>query len=96
MKKVLSFVGCALFVAAMAISCKNNQEAATDTLAEDTTVMNAVEEVATADQMSDADHQAMLDAQDRCRQRRELHQEHPERELRCLRRQRGVQGCYGG
>ncbi len=62
MKKVLSFVGCALFVAAMAISCKNNQEAATDTLAEDTTVMNAVEEVATADQMSDADHQAMLDA----------------------------------
>ena len=62
MKKVLSFVGCALFVAAMAISCKNNQEAATDTFAEDTTVMNAVEEVATADQMSDADHQAMLDA----------------------------------
>ena len=62
MKKVLSVVGCALFVAAMAISCKNNQEAATDTLAEDTTVMNAVEEVATADQMSDADHQAMLDA----------------------------------
>ncbi len=62
MKKVLSFVGCALFVAAMAISCKNNQEAATDTLAEDTTVMNAVEEVATADQMSEADHQAMLDA----------------------------------
>jgi hypothetical protein len=62
MKKVLSFVGCALFVAAMAISCKNNQEAATDTLVEDTTVMNAVEEVATADQMSEADHQAMLDA----------------------------------
>lgn len=61
MKKVLSFVGCALFVAAMAISCKSNQEA-TDTLVEDTTVMNAVEEVATADQMSEADHQAMLDA----------------------------------
>ena len=61
MKKVLSFVGCALFVAAMAISCKSNQEA-TDTLVEDTTVMNAVEEVATAAQMSEADHQAMLDA----------------------------------
>ena len=61
MKKVLSFVGCALFVAAMAISCKSNQEA-TDTLVEDTTVMDAVEEVATADQMSEADHQAMLDA----------------------------------
>ena len=62
MKKVLSFVGCALFVAAMAISCKNNQEAATDTLAEDTTVMNAVEEVAPIEEMSEADHQAMLDA----------------------------------
>ena len=61
MKKVLSFVGCALFVAAMAISCKSNQEA-TDTLVEDTTVMNAVEEVAAAEEMSEADHQAMLDA----------------------------------
>ena len=62
MKKVLSFVGCALFVAAMAISCKNNQEAATDSLVDDTTVMNAVEEVAPIEEMSEADHQAMLDA----------------------------------
>ena len=62
MKKVLSFIGCALFVAAMAVSCKNNQEAATDSLVDDTTVMNAVEEVAPIEEMSEADHQAMLDA----------------------------------
>ena len=63
MKKVLSFVGCALFVAAMTISCKNNQETATDTLAEDTILTEAVEEVAApVEAMSDADHQAMLDA----------------------------------
>ena len=62
MKKVLSFIGCALFVAAMAVSCKNNQEAATDSLVDDTTVMNAVEEVAPIEEMSQADHQAMLDA----------------------------------
>ena len=49
MKKVLSFVGCALFVAAMTVSCKNNQEATVDTLVEDTTVMDAVEEVAEID-----------------------------------------------
>ncbi len=49
MKKVLSFVGCALFVAAMTVSCKNNQEATVDTLVEDTTVMDAVEEVAEND-----------------------------------------------
>ena len=63
MKKVLSFVGCALFVAAMAISCKSNQEA-TDTLVEDTTVMNAVEEVAPVEAaaMSDAEHEAMINA----------------------------------
>ena len=62
MKKVLAFIGCALFVAAMAVSCKNNQEAATDSLVDDTTVMNAVEEVAPIEEMSEADHQAMLDA----------------------------------
>ena len=52
MKKVLSFVGCALFVAAMTVSCKNNQEATVDTLVEDTTVMDAVEEVAEIDTLT--------------------------------------------
>lgn len=64
MKKVLSFVGCALFVAAMTVSCGNNNQAAEDTLAEDTILTEAVEEVAPveATEMSEADHQAMLDA----------------------------------
>ena len=52
MKKVLSSVGCALFVAAMTVSCKNNQEATVDTLVEDTTVMDAVEEVAEIDTLT--------------------------------------------
>ena len=52
MKKVLSFVGCALFVAAMTVSCKNNQEATVDTLVEDTTVIDAVEEVAEIDTLT--------------------------------------------
>lgn len=66
MKKVLSFVGCALFVAAMTISCghKNAEEAVDSTME---TVEQAVEETteaateATAT-MSDAEHAAMLDA----------------------------------
>ena len=60
MKKVLSFVGCALFVAAMTISCGNNKQEATDSIAEDSIVTEAVEEI--APEMSEADHQAMLDA----------------------------------
>lgn len=66
MKKVLSFIGCALFVAAMSVSCghKNAEEAV------DSTVEATVEEVATeaapveaaATSMSDAEHAAMLDA----------------------------------
>lgn len=60
MKKVLSFVGCALFVAAMTISCGNNNQEATDSIVDDTIVEEAVEEI--APEMSDADHQAMLDA----------------------------------
>lgn len=67
MKKVLSFVGAALFVAAMTVSCRNNNTEATDSVC-DSTVENAaccdeqaaqpVEAVA----MTDAEHQAMMDA----------------------------------
>ncbi len=42
MKKVLSFVGCALFVAAMTVSCGNNNTEATDTI--DSTAVEATEE----------------------------------------------------
>lgn len=63
MKKVLAFVGCAMFVAAMTVACGHKNAEAVDTTVEET-----VEEVATeaapveAAAMSDADHQAMLDA----------------------------------
>lgn len=60
MKKVLSFVGCALFVAAMTVSCGNKNQAAEDTLAEDTILTEAVEEVAPIE--SEADNSAMLAA----------------------------------
>ncbi|MCR5589456.1 MAG: hypothetical protein K6F72_07565 [Bacteroidales bacterium] len=63
MKKVLSFVGCALFVAAMTVSCKNNQEATADTLVEDTTVMNAVEEVAEVSEDTVAVEDAAVEAE---------------------------------
>lgn len=42
MKKVLSFVGCALFVAAMTVSCGNNNTEATDTI--DSTAVEVAEE----------------------------------------------------
>ena len=65
MKKVLSFVSCALFVAAMTVACghKTAEEAV------DSTCEATVEEAACCEQapveaatMSDAEHQAMLDA----------------------------------
>ena len=63
MKKVLSFVGCALFVAAMTVACghKTAEEAV------DSTVEATVEEAAEvapveAATMSDAEHDAMLNA----------------------------------
>ena len=64
MKKVLSFVGCALFVAAMAVSCNSKPaEEPVDSIVEEATEEVAAEatpvEAAT---MSDADHQAMLNA----------------------------------
>ncbi len=63
MKKVLSFVGAALFVAAMTVACGHKNAEVVDSTAEET-----IEEVATeataaeAVAMSDAEHQAMLDA----------------------------------
>ena len=61
MKKVLSFIGCALFVAAMTVACGHkNAEETTDSLPveEMTEQPAAVEAAATCD----ADHQAMLSA----------------------------------
>lgn len=62
MKKVLSFFGCALFVAAMTISCasKNAEEA----VVEDEAVVENAEEAAPAEAAAtcDMDRQAMLDA----------------------------------
>lgn len=63
MKKVLSFVGAALFVAAMTVACGHKNAEVVDSTAEET-----IEEVATeataaeAVAMSDAEHQAMLNA----------------------------------
>ena len=64
MKKVLSFVGCALFVAAMTVSCNSKPaEEPVDSIVEET-----IDEVAPeaapveAATISDADHQAMLSA----------------------------------
>ena len=65
MKKVLSFAGCAMFVAAMAISCGHKNAEVIDSIAEEPVVEEAVEEAQApveAATMSDADHQAMLDA----------------------------------
>ncbi|MBR1549372.1 MAG: hypothetical protein IJ634_01900 [Bacteroidales bacterium] len=67
MKKVFSFFGAALFVAAMTVSCGNNNTEATDSVCDSANVEAAcceqqaaqpVEAVA----MTDAEHQAMLDA----------------------------------
>ena len=67
MKKVLSFFGAALFVAAMSVSCGNNNTEATDSICDSANAEAAcceqqaaqpVEAVA----MTDAEHQAMMDA----------------------------------
>ena len=66
MKKVLSFIGCAMFVAAMAVSCgqktTENNDSVTDSAAECIATDEAVEQVAPAAEMTDAEHAAMLDA----------------------------------
>lgn len=49
MKKVMYFMGCALFVAAMAVACGNNEEkAAEDQPAENNTEVKNVEQAAPA------------------------------------------------
>lgn len=61
MKKVLSFISCAIFVAAMTVACGHkNQEEAVDSMIDSTIEENAVEQV--APEMSDAEHAAMIDA----------------------------------
>ena len=66
MKKVLSFVSCALFVAAMTVACNHKTaEQTVDSIAEEAT--EVVEEAAaaveaTATEMCDAEHAKMLDA----------------------------------
>jgi hypothetical protein len=66
MKKVLSFFGAALFVAAMTVSCGNNNTEATDSVCDSTTEAACCEQQAAqpveAAAMTDAEHQAMLDA----------------------------------
>ena len=59
MKKIISFLGCALFVAAMTVSCGNSNENA-DSTAVDSTNTEAVEEQATTatDQAATADNSA--------------------------------------
>lgn len=66
MKKVLSFFGAALFVAAMSVSCGNNNTEATDSICDSTEETTCCEQQAAqpveAVAMTDAEHQAMLDA----------------------------------
>ncbi len=67
MKKIYTFVGCALFIAAMSVSCGNNNAETADSIADTTPVENVIEEPAPeaeaqAPAMSEADHAAMLDA----------------------------------
>ncbi|MBR1850225.1 MAG: hypothetical protein IJ789_02510 [Bacteroidales bacterium] len=70
MKKVLFYIGCALFVASMTVACNNKKN--TEPV-DSTTCCEAVEEIATetectaapveaAATMSEAEHAAMLDA----------------------------------
>ena len=62
MKKVLSFIGCAMFVAAMTISCGHkNAEEATDSIM-DTTIEAVADDAVEAVAMDDAEHEAMLNA----------------------------------
>ena len=65
MKKVMSFIGCALFVAAMTVSCaQKNAEEATEPETENTeavaTEATSIETAAST--CNEADHQAMMTA----------------------------------
>ena len=62
MKKVLSFVGCALFVAAMTVACGHKTEAVVDSAVEETVEEATAPVEAAACTMSDAEHAKMLDA----------------------------------
>ena len=63
MKKVLSFVSCALFVAAMTVACGHKTaEEAVDSTVEATVEEAACCEATPAATMSDAEHEAMLNA----------------------------------
>lgn len=69
MKKVLFFVSCAAFVAAMTMSCKNNAPAeevmdsvVEEEIVEEEVVESSTEVVAASDAMSEAEHQAMINA----------------------------------
>jgi len=63
MKKVFAFIGAAMFVAAMTVACGHKTAEAVDSTVEEN-VEEAVQEVNTVEAatMSDAEHQAMLDA----------------------------------
>lgn len=66
MKKVLFYIGCAMFVASMTVACNNNKNTenvdsiAEETVEEATNECNA--EAVEATTMSDAEHAAMLNA----------------------------------
>ena len=61
MKKVISFLGCALFVAAMTVSCGNNNEN-TDSTAADSAVATVEEQAAPAEQTATVDNSARQQA----------------------------------
>lgn len=66
MKKVLFYIGCAMFVASMTVACNNNKNAEnTDSIVEETVEEATTEctaEAVEATTMSDAEHAAMLNA----------------------------------
>ena len=63
MKKVLTFVGCALFVAAMTVACGHkNAEVIDSTVEENVEEAACCEKTVEAASMSDAEHEAMLNA----------------------------------
>ena len=66
MKKVFSFVSCALFVAAMSVSCGNKTAEPADSVMDTAAVQEVINEPAAVETeapvMSDAEHAAMLDA----------------------------------
>ena len=62
MKKVLSFVGCALFVAAMTVACGHKNTEAVDSTVEENVEAACCEKTVEAATMCDAEHEAMLNA----------------------------------